>query len=51
MTMMNVKQHTAARADHENFLLDAFRDKVCQELRTAKHLHTCRERGEPRAAS
>jgi hypothetical protein len=37
---------------YEKFPLDAFRDKVCQELRTtAKHLHTCRERGELHVAS
>ena len=30
---------------HEHFRLKAFRDKINQEIRTAKYLHSIRERG------
>jgi hypothetical protein len=35
----------------ENFPLKVFRDKINQEIRTAKYLHTCRERGKLHVAS
>jgi hypothetical protein len=49
--MSKTDLHESNIEHYENFPLDAFRDKVCQELRTAKCLHTCRERGELHVAS
>jgi hypothetical protein len=36
---------------HLNFPLGVFRDKIYQELGTAKYLHTCREKGKLHQAS
>ena len=38
-------------AYYENFPLDVFRDKVYQEIRTAKYLHTCEILGKFKVAS
>ena len=41
-----------SRAEYfEDFPLDVFRDKIKQEIRTAKYLHTCREKGKLHVAS
>jgi hypothetical protein len=41
-----------SRAEYfEDFPLSVFRDKIKQEIRTAKYLHTCREKGKLHVAS
>jgi hypothetical protein len=49
--MSKTDLHESNQEYYENFPLDAFRDKVYQELGTAKYLHTCRERGKLHVAS
>jgi hypothetical protein len=36
---------------YENFPLNVFRDKINQEIQTAKYLHTCREQGKLHVAT
>jgi hypothetical protein len=43
--------HESNSEYYENYPLGAFRDKLDQELRTAKYLHTCREKGKLHVAS
>jgi hypothetical protein len=46
MTMMIRMDLYGSRPEYyENFPLDAFRDKVNQEIRTAKYLYTLKIRG------
>jgi hypothetical protein len=49
--MSKTDLHDSNREYYENYPLDTFRDKVYQELRTAKYLHTCREMGKLHVAS
>ncbi len=49
--MSKTDLHESKIEYYENYPLDAFRDKIYQELRTAKYLHTCRERGVLHVAS
>ena len=44
-TMSRMDLYGSRREYYENFPLDAFRDKVRQELRTAKYLHTLEVKG------
>jgi hypothetical protein len=44
-TMSRMDLHGQRPEYHDNFPLDAFRDKVNQEIRTAKHLFTLKIRG------
>jgi hypothetical protein len=40
-----MKLWESRREYFEQFPLDAFRDKIKQEVRTAKYLHTCKTKG------
>ena len=44
-TMSRMDLYGSRSEYHENFPLKAFRDKVNQEIRTAKYLHTLEVRG------
>ena len=43
--------YESRREYYENFPLDVFRDKIAQEVRAAKYLHTLRVKGKSHKAS
>lgn len=47
----NKKEFWLSRAEYcENFPLDVFRDKIAQEIRTAKYIHTLKVKGKKKVA-
>jgi hypothetical protein len=51
LLMSKADLHESNLEYYGNFPLSVFRDKVYQEIRTAKYLHTCKERGKLHVAS